>query len=107
MTLSEKQQIFALNIAKLIIWANEQGYKITLGEALRTKEQQAIYVKLGKSKTMNSGHMNKLAVDLNLFKDGEYLTSQEDHEPLHKYWETLHPNNKKMIPWDANHYEMD
>jgi hypothetical protein len=107
MTLSEKQQTFALNVAKLIIWANENGYKITLGEALRTKEQQAIYVKTGKSKTMNSGHLNKLAIDLNLFYNGEYLTSQQAHEPLHEYWETLHPDNKKIIPWDANHYQMD
>lgn len=106
MTLSEKQRIFSLNVAKLIIWAYEHGYEITFGEALRTQEQQKIYYDSGKSKTMNSGHLNKLAVDLNLFKDGVYVSDSESHKPLHNYWNTLHTLNKKMLTWDANHYEM-
>ena len=39
----KKQSIFILNVAKLIAWAFENGYELTVGEAYRTDEQQAIY----------------------------------------------------------------
>jgi hypothetical protein len=50
-------------------------------------------------------HKNRLAVDLNLFKDGLYLDQTEDHRPIGEYWEALHPENV----WggrfqDGNHY---
>ena len=49
MILSEKQAIFALNAAKLILWISEQpGYRVTFNEAYRTKEQAAIYASQGK-----------------------------------------------------------
>jgi hypothetical protein len=106
MTLLEKQHTFSLNVAKLILWAYEKGYKITLGEAERPEQLQALYVKSGKSKTMKSGHLKRLAIDLNLFSEGKYKTDMQAHEPLHEYWESLHPDNAKAISWDANHYEM-
>ena len=34
MKLSEKQREFNLAIAKLIIWANRQGYEFTFGDAV-------------------------------------------------------------------------
>ena len=89
MTLREKQSLHALNIAKLIIFAFENGYEITKGEAWRTTDQQLLYFKgyklmksgnslklvktKPKSKTMNSYHLKKLADDLNVFKDGRLL----------------------------------
>jgi len=134
MTLREKQSIFALNISKLILWAFDNGYETTKGEALRTHEQQMLYfegytlIKTGsnlklakarrKSKTMNSSHLKKLAEDINLFKDGEYLTRSIDYLSLGKYWVTLHPNNRWGGDWDkdgnitdekfkdGNHFEM-
>lgn len=40
---------------------------------------------------VNSYHTKKLAIDLNLFKDGKYLTSTESHRQFGEYWKTLDP----------------
>jgi hypothetical protein len=124
MTLREKQSIFALNVAKLIKYAYEHGYEVTLGEAYRTKDQQLLYfegfklLKVGrelkltkdcpKSKTMNSRHLNKLAIDLNVFKDGIYLTESKLFSKLAKYWTSLNADNVSGYDWgwDFNHFEM-
>ena len=125
MKLSEAQQIFAQNVARLIAWTpSNHGYSITLGEALRTPEQQLLYfegktlAKIGsdihfvqatrKTKTMDSQHLKKLAIDLNLFIDGEYQTGKEAYKPLAEYWKSLHPNNVAGYDWswDSNHFEM-
>lgn len=125
MTLREKQSVFLLNVAKLIIWAYDQGYELTGGELQRTEEQQILYYKgyqvfvdsagsvllkktPKKSKTMNSQHIKKLAVDLNLFKDGKYTSDGEAYKPLAEYWMSLHPDNVAGYTWgwDQNHFEM-
>lgn len=111
MKLSEKQQLFALNVGKLILWADEQGYGLTFGEAWRTDEQAALNARTGKG-IANSLHRQRLAVDLNLFAaDGTFLQSSEAHEPLGHYWKTLHGLNRwggdfKPRP-DGNHYSME
>ena len=38
MTLREKQSTFAINVARLIIWAAERGYEVTFAEAYRPPE---------------------------------------------------------------------
>jgi hypothetical protein len=106
MTLSEKQAIFALNVSKLIEFIFDKGYACTLGEAYRTPEQAAMNAKNGTG-IKNSCHTIRLAVDLNLFKDGKWLRDTADHEPIGLYWEALHPENC----WggrfgDGNHYSM-
>ena len=94
----ERQSIFLLNFARLIIWAFENGFEVTAGELLRTQDQQMLYfegytlIKAGgslnlvrtstKSKTMNSKHRDKLAGDLNVFINGEYKTDAESYRPL-------------------------
>ena len=108
MTLRQRQSVFAQNTAKLILYAYEIGFEVTLGEALRTVEQQRIYVNSGKSKTMNSRHIQRLAIDLCLFRNGTYLTGKEDYRQLAEYWESLNPDNVAGYRWgwDANHFEM-
>lgn len=108
MSLRQKQSLFAINVAKLIQWAYAHGYEITLGEALRTKEQAEIYAAAGKG-IKNSAHCNKLAIDLNLFRDGQYLSASADHDPLGQYWKTLHTENRwggDFRNRDGNHYSM-
>ena len=104
----KKQSIFILNVAKLIAWAFEQGYELTVGEAYRTEEQQAIYLQNGKSKAQRSRHQDKLAIDLNLFIDGVYRTDKEAYKPLADYWKSLNVDNVAGYDWgwDANHFEM-
>ncbi len=48
MTLSEKQQLFAVLVAQLILWVDERGYRLTLGEAYRTPEQAKLNAQIGK-----------------------------------------------------------
>ena len=106
MTLREKQSIFTYLVAKLIIFANDNGYELTFGETYRTPEQAALNAKKGIG-IKNSLHTKRLAIDLNLFKDGKYLSSTESHKLLGEWWENQH----QLCRWggrfnDGNHYEM-
>lgn len=80
MQLLNLQQTFTILIAKLIVWAYANGYKITLGEGYDDDNQ-------GHMK--GSLHYVRLAQDLNLFQDGQYLTDSESYLPLGEYWESL------------------
>jgi hypothetical protein len=100
MKLSEAQQIFCLNIAKLILWCYEQGYKLTFGES---------YDDDNKGHMRGSLHYIRLAQDLNLFINGEYKDQSADYEPLGTYWKSLHPLNRwggDFKNSDGNHFSM-
>lgn len=86
MTLNEKQQRFAVAVARLILKADEMGYAVTFGEAYRTPEQAKLNAQKG-SGIANSLHTQRLAVDLQLFKDGVYLTESAGYKPLGEWWE--------------------
>jgi hypothetical protein len=109
MELWEKQSLFAQNVAKLIQYANSIRLNVTLGEAMRSKEQAEIYAKEGKG-IEHSLHCERLAIDLNLFDEhGTYLTNAAPYKMLGDYWVTLHPLNRwggifKRV--DLDHYEM-
>ncbi|EPP3534614.1 M15 family metallopeptidase [Klebsiella variicola] len=108
MTLSEKQQLFTRLIAQLILWADEKGYRLTFGEAYRTPEQAAINAKKG-SGISNSLHTKRLAVDLNLFINGQYQTDSAAYLPLGEYWESLGGSwggRFKSRP-DGNHFSLE
>ncbi len=108
MSLSEKQQIFSLNLAKLIEYINSQGYKCALGEVHRTPEQAEIYAKEGKG-IKDSLHCKKLAADLFLFKEGKYLTDKHEYAPFGCYWESLNKANRwggLFVRMDSVHFEM-
>lgn len=108
MTLSEKQQLFTRLIAQLILWADEKGYRLTFGEAYRTPEQAALNAKKG-SGISNSLHTKRLAVDLNLFINGQYQTDSAAYLPLGEYWESLGGSwggRFKSRP-DGNHFSIE
>ena len=98
MSLSQEQAAFLLDACKLVQHATEQGFKVTGGELARTPEQQAIYVKTGRSKTLNSIHLKRCAIDLNFFKDGQIIWNKEQIAPLGAYWESLNKANS----WGGN-----
>lgn len=82
------------------------GQELTFGEVWRSEEQQAIYLRTGKSWIKRSNHQDRLAVDFNLFINGVYQTSTEAWRALGTVWESLHPNCR----WggrfrDGNHVE--
>jgi len=111
MSLSIQQQIFTQNVAKLILKANSLGINLTLGEAFRTEYQQAEHIRTGKSNTMNSNHLRRLAVDFNFFIKGELVYKHPFITELGDYWETLHPANRWggnfRVFKDAPHFEMN
>ena len=117
MALSTKQQEFAIMAAKLILFAEAKGFSVTLGEAYRTQEQQDIHRAAGHSSVKYSRHQDRLAIDLNLFIDGEYATHKEDYRFLGEYWEfqlggrwggrfgVAKDKYDTEIGWDSNHFE--
>lgn len=105
MTLGKHQEAFSRDLAKLLAKAFELGYEARLGELQRTPEQQQIYIKTERSKTMNSMHLKKCAIDIYFTKNGSIVYPAE----LGKYWESLSPENQAGMFWnkfkDAPHYE--
>ena len=108
MTLREKQSLFVRLVSALIREADARGYELTFGEAYRSSEEAARLAKAGKG-IVNSLHLSRLAIDLNLFKGGRYLSSTAAHRPLGEWWETQH----ELCRWggrfkrsDGNHYSL-
>jgi hypothetical protein len=96
-------------VALLIAHAEISGYKLTFGEAWRSKEEAERLAKLGKG-IKNSLHVDRLAIDLNLFKNGKFLTKTEDHKKLGEFWESL-STKEYTCYWggrfgDGNHYSI-
>ena len=94
MTRREKQARFTYLVSFLIRHAYLKGYELSFGDAYAKSGHRA-----------GSYHYKRLAIDLNLFKDGEYLVETEDHKFLGEFWESLDP----MCTWggrfqDGNHY---
>lgn len=135
MSLGEKQRAFTGLVGKLIAFAYSSGYELTLGEAFRTEEQAELnamgpvlrgraadliatqYPELAKkirgSSTFGirgSLHGKRLAIDLNLFRNGYYLTDTDSYKPLGDFWKTLHQDARWggdfMAP-DANHFSLE
>ncbi|MGJ7057404.1 M15 family metallopeptidase [Morganella morganii] len=107
MTLSEKQSLFTVMIAQLILWANDHGYRLTFGEAYRTPEQAKLNAKSGKG-ISNSLHTQRLAVDFNLFINGQYKTDTPGYLPLGEYWESIGGTwGGRFSRPDGNHFSLE
>lgn len=110
MTLRQKQTEFAQLVARLIDQAFVLGYEVTLGECWRSKEEAERLYKLGLG-IRSSLHTQRLAIDLNLFRDGKYLTKTEDYRPLGEWWERL-GDSQITTAWgghfgDGNHFSIE
>lgn len=107
--MSRFQEEFAQSTARLIQKASQLGYGVTLGDAYRSPAQAAANAASGAG-ISNSLHCERLAIDLNLFKDGIYITDDQGHRELGAWWKTLGP----MYRWggdftirkDFNHYSL-
>lgn len=104
LSLREAQSMFAWAVGRLILHAYEQGYELTLGDAFRDPR-----AKYGHPKSL---HRKRLAIDLNLFRDGKYLGKTSAHEPLGVWWEQLGEELDLPLRWggrfnDGNHYSFE
>ena len=96
MTLRQKQSDFVRDIALLLIYADRCGYEVTFGDASRMDRQGHI---------KGSDHYKRLAIDLNLFRNGKYLRGTEDHLVLGIFWEELGRKwGGRFKKKDGNHY---
>ena len=126
MSLKAMQTAFTEDLARLIVWANEQpGYSVRIDQVKRTIDQQILYYfgvtvnvlrgefpilaegrKRSNALGWSSPHVERRAGDLLLDVDGKYQMKTEAYAALGEYWESLHPNNV----WggrfkDGNHFE--
>ena len=92
---SDLQWEFLQNVAELILFAKEKGYKLTGGELWRTEYQQDKYRADGKTQVARSQHQKRLAIDFNLFVDGAIQWNKNtDWDILGTFWKELHPDNR-------------
>lgn len=113
-TLQQKQAQFSQLAAKLITHAKVMGYEVTLGEAYRTPEQASFQIPMKWNEAhgigiSNSLHILRLAIDINLFKDGKYLGESSAYKPLGEWWEkqcTLCRWGGRFKRADGNHFSI-
>ena len=94
-TLRHMQSRFVRLIGLLIIFADDQGYELTFGDAFATSGHMK-----------DSLHYSRLAIDLNLFKGGVYLTETMDYKTLGTYWESIGGSWGGRFG-DGNHYSLE
>lgn len=101
--LARRQRLFVYLLGQLILWVYEHpGWELSLGEGFDSER--------------DGGHMHrslhylKLAQDLNLFVDGEYIRSGDHpaYREIGEFWERIHP----LARWggrfsDANHFSVE
>ena len=106
MSIRSRQVEFSRLIPRLIDKAYELGFEVTLGDAYRDPRLHGnVGQKLGYGHPY-SCHKMRLAIDLNLFKDGKFLTTTEDHRPLGEWWESVGGTWGGRFD-DANHYSFE
>lgn len=101
--LRDEQVQFARMVAKLINHVFESGYECTLGDAFRDPKTHGEFGEKKGYGAANSFHKKRLAIDLNLFKDGQYLEGTGGHRVIGEWWE------QQGGTWggrfrDGNHY---
>ena len=121
MTLREKQSVFSAMLGKILCFADKQGTPVCILELYRSLETQKAYVARGASKTLNSKHLEGLAVDLvfldDLRDDGKINYSPEKYLTLGQFWESIggrwggrfgdNPSTEKIEGWDAGHFQLN
>lgn len=104
-----KRVQFFRDIAKLVTFSEEQNIMIMPFSFLRTPEEQQKLVKQGKSKTINSKHLEGLAIDFVIIDNQgkpiwEYIP---EYDILADYWESLGHRTGKNFKFakDIYHFE--
>lgn len=98
MRLGQKQEKFARMVPRLIDKAHELGFEVRIGHVMRCRDCNT-----GSEVSL---HKEKLAIDLNLFKNGVFCASTADHKELGEWWES------QGGAWggrfnDGNHYSLE
>lgn len=108
MTLGDKQKLFARLVPRLLDKLHELGLEATLGDAYRDPRVHGpVGTKLGYGHP-KSAHKQRLAIDINIFKDGVYQTTEAWYKELGEWWEKQHD----LARWggrfqDPNHFSLE
>lgn len=86
---------FQKDVRKLTEHLESLGYEVAWDEVKRPVEMQVLYVQTKRSKTMNSQHLDGLAIDMVFKKDGKIVWFVPE---AGKFWESLSPKNR----WGGN-----
>jgi len=107
MKLSQIQRAFTRMVADLIQYAYEAGYELTIGDAYRDHRVHGTMGQKQSYSAANSNHKLRLAIDLNLWVDGDYVATSEHPawDDLHNYWLSI--GGAEPVPKDANHFSME
>lgn len=136
--LTTKRAEFLYDIAETIIYATELGFQIVGGEFQRLKDVQLLYlhskriigdknhikmvdVNIKNTSTLESKHLNLLAVDLEFFKDGIWINGLKRDgkldekkikiilQPIGDYFTSLNSDNvwggNWTNPFDPPHFQ--
>lgn len=96
--LDKQFKLFSM-ICRLGIYAESLGYKAKFGAALVHDDDI--------KHSPNSLHRSSLAVDVLLFKDGEYLKDTSDYLLLGVYWKEMGGSwGGDFIREDGNHFSV-
>lgn len=107
--MSALQEEFAQAAAKLIVKATDLGFTVTMGEAWRTPQQAQWNADHGTG-IAHSLHIERLAIDLNFFKNGAYITDGTQLAEVGAWWKSLGPRYRwggdfQHLP-DGNHFSL-
>jgi len=96
MSLRKDQSEFVRMVALLILFADRMGFELTFGDAMAKDGHKD-----------NSFHYKRLAIDLNLFQNGVYLTESVHHTQLGNFWMKIGGTwGGTFDPPDGNHYSL-
>lgn len=117
MKLPEKQALFAVLLARLILWIDSQGWAVTLAD-IGVSQQRKVRTPAGKvivaqdcEHMRQSLHYQRLAADLNLFVGGKWITDGAAKEWLEigEYWEGMNELCRwggRFLRPDSNHFSV-
>jgi hypothetical protein len=114
-SLRQKQSLLVKCLEQLFRYAHSQGYEFTLGDAGSPPARRVrlpdgrVDICTDLEHMDGSLHYSRLAIDLNLFVNGRYVTSSSSPawKELGLFWESLDPD----CSWggrfsDANHFSI-
>lgn len=121
MRLREKQAKFAWMLGLIIEQSQLRNEPIIIIEFYRDLATQRAYITRGVSRTMNSKHLEGLAVDIAFLRDiqddGRINYDAEKYRSYGVFWESIggrwggrfgdNPATQKIEGWDLGHFELN
>lgn len=103
LSLIEAQFLFSRCLGQLLVYADESGSLVTMGECYRSPEEAARLHALGAG-IRNSNHCKRLAVDLLCWrlKHGEWIWLRDGTEPEYRILGNKWKSLSKFTRWGGD-----